>query len=139
MLIDSNIIVYSLTDESPKKDKSQEFIRNQIEVGKIVISHQNIFETMRVITHPKFSSPFNVQQATKALYTISSASNVVYPTKETQDIAFALIQKYSITGSEIFDAYMVATAVSNGCYQIATDNEKHLGKYKEIEVINPFS
>ena len=76
-----------------------------------------------------------------ALENIQLAVKTIYPTHETLDITLALIQKYNISGSEIFDAYLVATVMSNDCFVIATDNEKHLKKYTEFTeftVINPF-
>jgi len=55
-----------------------------------------------------------------------------------QQNTFELIKKYNVSGTEIFDAYLVATALSNNILTIVTDNVKYLSKYKEITVLNPF-
>lgn len=140
MLIDTNILVYSLNYGSSKSDVAREFIKNIVRNSNTVpvIAHQNVFEFLRVVTHKKYPNRFSITQAISALEPIKDTIKIIYPTRETQDIALALIQKYSISGSEVFDAYLVATAISNDCFEIATDNEKHLGKYQEIQVVNPF-
>lgn len=50
MLIDSNILVYAINILSPKHKKAQNFLQENI--TKLEIAHQNIFETLRVLTHP---------------------------------------------------------------------------------------
>lgn len=135
MLIDSNILVYALIASSPKNERAQTFIKAQ---KQLVIAQQNIFETLRVITHPKFPTPFPVLAAQQAVELITIKATIIHPTFETTQLALRLIQKYHIFGSEIFDAYLVATALSNGISELATDNSKHLNKYAEISVLNPF-
>ena len=139
MLIDSNILIYSLLTDSPKNTVAQTFLKDQTKKSQLVIAHQNIFEVLRVITHTKFLNPFGTTDAIDSLNSICLVAKIIYPTRETHDLALALIQEYNITGSEIFDAYLVATAMSNDCFEIATDNEKHLSKYREVKVINPFN
>lgn len=134
MLIDSNILIYALNRDSPQHKTAQQFLQRQDE---LLFTQQNIFETLRILTHSKFSNPFPPSQAVEAVQLITSQSTVIFPTIDTTAIACALIEKYRITGSEIFDAYLVATALSNDIKQIATDNTKHLKKYKEIQVHNP--
>lgn len=135
MLIDSNILIYALNSASPKNKIAQEYLQSHRE---IIFAQQNIFETLRILTHAKFSSPYTSVQAVSAVTKITDLSRIITPNIETADICFALISKYNITGTEIFDAYLVATALSNDIYSIATDNTKHLQKYSEITVINPF-
>lgn len=48
-------------------------------------------------------------------------------------------KKYGLEGDEIFDAYLVATEISNGIRYIITDNEADFKKYKPIAVLNPFT
>ncbi len=135
MLIDSNILIYSLNQASPKQAPAQTFLRQQAE---LIFAQQNIFETIRILTHSKFPNPFTIDEAVKAVRTITNHARVICPTLETQDLALELIQKYRVTGTEIFDAYLVATAISNEIDEIATDNLQHLEKYQEIRIVNPF-
>lgn len=135
MLIDSNVLIYAINTSSPKHLVAQRFLQNQ---DGLEIAHQNVFETLRILTHPRFANPMPVATAIQAITAITKHSTVIFPTLETHEVALALINKYSISGSEIFDAYLVATALTNNVQKVATDNVKHLQKYQEIVVINPF-
>jgi len=136
MLIDSNLLIYALNSSSPKHRQAQAFLQAHQE--NLVFAHQNIFETLRILTHPKFPTPFSVEKAIKAVQKITDQANIIYPTSETPAIAFELLKKYRVKGSEIFDAYLIATALSHGLSEVVSDNTKHLKKYQEIAITNPF-
>lgn len=136
MLIDSNILIYSINSASPKHKDSQRFMQKN--VGKLVVAHQNIFETLRVLTHSKFSSPMKSNEAIRAINKILNSCKIISPDYKTHQIALELIKKYAVVSNQIFDAYLVATAISNGTAELATDNSKDLQIYTEISVINPF-
>jgi len=137
MLIDSNILVYSLNSASLKNKSSQKFINENLKTA--VIAHQNIFETLRVITHSKYPNPMPSGSAIKALLSITNTLSVISPDERTQPLAFELINKYNVNGNQIFDAYLIATALSNDIKTIATDNTKHFKIYEEINIANPFN
>ncbi len=134
MLIDSNILIYALNQASPQQKAAQKFLQSQ---KQLLLAQQNIFETLRILTHKKFPDPFPPDKAIAALNAIAKYATILHPTFETHEISLELIRKYCISGAEVFDAYLVATALSNGVRKIATDNVRHLGKYEEIEVVNP--
>jgi predicted nucleic acid-binding protein len=136
MLIDSNVVIYALNSSSPKHLAAQLFVQNQHD--QLIFAQQNLFEVLRILTHSKFPHPFAPTKALSALNKLSEPATIITPTPETPHIAFELIRRYKVTGTEVFDAYLVATMISHGITIIATDNQKHLGKYREITVINPF-
>lgn len=137
MLIDSNILIYALNTSSPKFTTAQNFLQQHSH--ELVFAQQNIFETLRILTHPKFPHPFSTSQAIEAVEAITDQATILSPTYETPTIAKTLIKKYKITGTEIFDAYLVATALSNDEKEICSDNTKHLQKYREITLIYPYA
>ena len=137
MLIDSNILIYSINSSSPKHDTAQKFLQENR--SELEVAHQNIFETLRVLTHPKFSNPMKTNDAVDAVDNILLASNIIAPDYRTHRIALELIKKYNIVSNQIYDAYFVATAISNGVDKIATDNIKDLQLFSEIFVISTFS
>jgi len=136
MLIDSNILVYAINADSPKNKAAQLFLLNNSE--KLELAHQNIFETLRVLTHPKFSNPMTPTEAQEALWAIVDACKVIYPNNKTHYLALELIKENNLFGNQIFDAYLAATALSNNITTIATDNIKDFKKFK-INVFNPFA
>ena len=133
MLLDSNIIIYAINSSSPKHKKAQEFIQKNAK--DLSAAYQNIFESIRVLTHPKFSNPMTPIKAMDSVYSIVSKLQILSPTFETHAIAFELITKYKVSSDAVFDAYLVATMLSNGEKMIVTDNVRDFEKIESIEVI----
>jgi uncharacterized protein len=136
MLIDSNILVYSINSSSPKHKKAQEFLHENL--SELTVAHQNIFETLRVLTHSKFPNPMKIGDAIEAIENILKVCTVVSPDYRTHRIALELIKKHNLSGDLIFDTYLVATALGNDIDIIATDNTKDFKRFIELKTINPF-
>ena len=136
ILVDSNVLIYAINSRSPKSNRAQSFLKNS--AGNFSVAHQNILESLRVLTHPKFPKPMKIESAISSLEAITNAASIVSPDYRTQRIALDLIRRHRLVSDEIFDAYLVATALANDIYEIATDNEQDFKKIKEIKVINPF-
>ena len=136
MLVDSNILVYSINRRSAKHVAAKNFFQSK--AGDLKIAHQNIFETLRILTHPKFPFPMKINEALKAIDNILKSCQVVSPNEKTYYITFLLIRENRVKSDQIFDAYLAATALSNGIDTIATDNIRDFKKFKEINLINPF-
>lgn len=136
MLVDSNILVYAINSVSPKHKKAQKFLQDNLD--NLELAHQNIFETLRVLTHPKFPNPMKPKDAIVALERIMEVCMIIHPDYRTHQIALELVKKYQISSDKIFDGYLVATALANGITEIATDNIKDLKRFKEMQVFNPF-
>lgn len=137
MLVDSNILIYSINASSSKHKTAQKFLQDNR--GSLQIAHQNIFEAIRVLTHKKFPNHITVKNALEAIGNITETCEVITPDHKTHKIALLLIKKYKLTSDQVFDAYLAATALSNEVQEIATDNVKDFQKIKEINVINPFT
>jgi len=137
ILVDSSIWIYALNPSSPKYDRARDFLTKNI--PQIVISQQNILETLRVLTHPKFQNKVTLEVAISATRVLTTAVMTIFPLDQALLKAIDLIKKYHLSSDQIFDAYLVATALSWGIDTIATDNTKDFSLMKEIKVINPFS
>jgi predicted nucleic acid-binding protein len=135
MLIDSNILIYAINSSSPKHKQAQKFLQDNSR--ELVIAHQNILETLRILTHPKFPSPMTASDAIEAINRIIKISRIIAPDYKTHHIALELMKKHNLSSDLIFDAYLAATAISNDITVIATDNIKDFKKF-EITLINPF-
>jgi predicted nucleic acid-binding protein len=136
MLIDSNILVYAINADSPKSTEAQIFLlRNS---DNLEVAHQNIFEALRVLTHPKFSQPMKPNDAQDSIMAIVNACKIIYPNNKTHYLALELIKEHNLFGNKIFDAYLAAIALSNNVTKIATDNVKDFKKFK-VDLLNPFA
>lgn len=136
VLIDSNILVYAINNSSPKQQIAQHFLQTNID--HLVVTHQNVFESLRVLTHPKFQIPMSSADAIAAVSVITDHCRIIAPDYETLELALALVKKYRLTGDKIFDAYLTATALSMGVTAVATDNTRDFSPFEEINTINPF-
>jgi predicted nucleic acid-binding protein len=137
MVIDTNIVIYSLNSSSPKNKKAQEFLQQN--TSDITIADQNILEAIRVLTHPKFTHPMSEHEAMRSISTLTKEFQIIYPNQDTLSIALALVKKHQLKADRVFDAYFAATAISNGDSTIITDNERHFRMFEEITVFNPFT
>lgn len=137
MLVDTNILVYAINKDSPKHKQAQKFLKDN--QGDLILTHQNILETLKVLTHPRFSQPMKPTPAIKTVLAIAKSCQIIIPRVGTEFITLELIKKLDLVGIKIFDAYLVATALSNSIYTIATDNIRDFKKFAEIKVVNPFS
>jgi predicted nucleic acid-binding protein len=136
VLVDSNVIVYAINISSPKHKKAQRFLQREKE--RLSVSHQNVFESLRVLTHPKFPSPMPMDQALDAVERIVRVLDLISPSPRTYYLTQELIMKYRVSSDRIFDAYLTATALDNDVLEIATDNEKDFLVFQEVRVCNPF-
>lgn len=137
ILVDSNIVVYAINDDSPKQARAQKFLND--ERYTLFITHQNIMESLRVLTHPKFSSPMSVKAAMAAITAISDACTVIAPDPSAIYVALDLIKQHQSVGNQIFDAYLAATTLSAGLKTIATDNGRDFAGFEGLDVYNPFT
>ncbi len=137
MLIDSNVLIYAINADSPKHKLAKQFLEGNIH--NLQIAHQNILETLRVLTHTKYANPLKLKDALISIFAITKESQIICPTESTYYITAELIKKHNLAGNRIFDAYLAATAVSNDINTIATDNVKDFTKFKILKVLNPFS
>jgi len=137
ILLDTNIIVYSLDKKSSKNYTATNYIKRNAE--NLAITHQNINEALRVLTHPKHLKPMNIESAIKAITEIAEGLSIIFPKENTIFITLELLKKYKIRSNHVFDAYLAATMLSNGIEEIATDNEKDFSTIKEVKVLNPFT
>lgn len=133
ILVDSNILIYAINRSSPKHKKAQQFIRQNLR--NICVAQQNVVETLRVLTHPVFPLPMKSKDALVAVDAIVTSLHLIGPTHETYMLTCMLMQKYDMSSNKIFDAYLVATMLSNGVHAIATDNERDFMVYEEIQVM----
>lgn len=137
ILIDTNILVYAINSSSPKHLTSQEYLKAN--VANAVVTHQNVLEALRVLTHRKFQKPMSIENAQQAVDAIVQHVRVVTPSSTAYELAKMLILEHQLVGNAIFDAYLAATALALGVSIIATDNVKDFRCYEKLTIVHPFS
>ncbi len=95
-------------------------------------------ETIRVMTHKNFSNPMKAEAVVEAIFPILESARIITPNQMTLDLSLEFIKEHNKSGNRIFDAYLVATALSNDIKIIATDNTKYFKIFEGLKVIDPF-
>lgn len=136
ILVDSNILVYAINQRSPKSLASQNFIRSF--QTQLCYSHQNVIETYRILTHPKFDHPLTSLKAISAIQTITDQLSLITPLPESFYLAVEYLRRLKLRSDQVFDAYLAATAITNSVTELATDNTKDFKIFSQLHLINPY-
>ncbi|MBS3068060.1 PIN domain-containing protein [Candidatus Micrarchaeota archaeon] len=134
LLIDTNILIYSETnDEKEKHDMvilALERIKTQGDI--LTISIQNINE-------------FSNNMIKKSKLSDSSINEIITSYQSTFSLIFFNLETIReanrisrATGIHFYDALLTATMHENGIDTIITENEKDFQKIPWLKVINPF-
>ena len=141
VLFDTNILVYAHNVSSSFHKQARQ-LHEEVIFGKLgaVVAPQNLLEFYSNITNPN-----RIERAvsqSKALEEVknylASGFKLIFPRGDEMDITLSIIRDRSVLDRQIFDAYLVATMLSNGVNTVYTHNEKDFTIFKEIKVINPF-
>ncbi len=139
LLFDTNILVYAHNQDSPFHDKSLSLV-NKVITGKLkgVLAQQNLIEFYSITTDKRrVTKPLTLVKAQQLLEDyLKMPFRIIAPNIETIKILPVLCQKNKIKNGEIFDAYLVATMLSNQIHSIVTVNVKDFKSYDEIKVWN---
>ncbi len=140
-LIDSNVLIYALDEESEFNEIALTVIAEG-EKGEFTayISSQNLDETFAVITNPKrVNSPLSAEDALKAIkenFLDNPALTIINPKANTVSKVFELSREHLPIRQEIFDIVLIATMLDNKVTGIITNNIEHFKRFEFLEVID---
>jgi predicted nucleic acid-binding protein len=134
---DSNILVYSLDEDSPFFQKTKALYRHVLDNNiQPVVATQNITETTNVLCkYYKVEIQTAAEKISDLIDTFSF--QVIQPKQETHTTFFQLLSRYS-THLQIYDTFLAATLINNGIQNVITCNEKDFAHCEELTVVNPY-
>lgn len=134
IVIDTNILIYAIDNNSPHQSKSQAIINNQ--AYELYITSKNISEFYAVAT--RGTNPLvSVKDTIRVIKHYRAIMDVLYPDENSSKELDNLIQKYQPRGLKVHDFEIAAIAISNGITQLATFNVADFKKIKEIDIVEP--
>lgn len=139
LLLDTNVLVYAHNQDSPFHSKSLSLVKRAIEGQfKGILAQQNLAEFYSVITDQRrIDSPLSPLKAQEIFEDyLKLPFRIIVPNQETIKILSMLCQKKRITNGQIFDAYLVATMLSNQIKHIVTANVKDFKSFTGIKVLS---
>ena len=132
VLIDTNILVYAIDEDSKFYSKSQALLYDSD--YDLLTTSKNLSEFLAVVTKGQVVS-LSVDEALAVLEDYDDILTILYPSETSIHIFKELLQKYKPTGLKIHDFEIISIGLSHEINQIATVNTKDLEGVEEIELI----
>ena len=130
LLIDTNILIYSIDEGSKYFNKSQNLFSEHFE---LYTTSKNLSEFLSVVTRlPKNS--LSLDNALLVVEDFISVMTILYPDKESFLIFQSLLRKYKPIGLKIHDFEILSIGLANKINTVATFNEKDFKEVKEIKL-----
>ena len=132
LLLDTNVLIYSIDEGSKYFKKTQNLFSEQFE---LYTTSKNLSEFLSVITRiPK--NPLSLDDALLIVEDFTNAMTILYPDDESFLIFQDLLRKYRPVGLKIHDYEILSIGLANRITAVATFNEKDFGEVKEIRLHN---
>lgn len=137
LFIDTNILIYATTKQSPFHMKALQAIKNYMQNGSdLWISTQVIREYLVVLSRQIFPNPLSIYQLSQDIQYFHKNFYIADDNQKITQELLQLIIAHSVTGKQIHDANIVATMIANNITHIFTHNVKDFSRYsKKINII----
>jgi predicted nucleic acid-binding protein len=129
LLVDTNILVYALNQDSRYHDWSRSILNNQD--YEIILTHKNVTEFVSVL-----SKHGNYEIIKIELPKIMERFHILYPDKLSMDMFAFLIEKYQPTGNRVYDFEIISVMLANDLKLLATVNVDDFKAVKEISLLS---
>lgn len=114
MLVDTNILVYAINVDSSKHKKATEFLQEF--KTDLEVAHQNILESLRVLTHPKFAQVMSAKK-------IPSLVKSIYFEIEDRSMWLDVLALYPKANLDMVDIFLFEKAKQNGGEVLSFDQD----------------
>ena len=141
MLLDANVLLYSVDHSSPHHARSADWVRRTFEgQRRIGLPWQTIGAFLRIATHPRvFSRPLSSADAWSIVEHWLAAPNSWVPTatERTAVILGDLIKDLDLRGNLVTDAQLAALAIEHGLSIVSADSD--FARFDGLRWMNPIS
>ncbi|MBV6421511.1 MAG: hypothetical protein DAHOPDDO_02786 [Ignavibacteriaceae bacterium] len=130
ILVDTNVLLYSIDEDSKYFDSAQKIFSEELE---LYTTSKNLSEFLTVVT--RFSqNSLSLKEALLVIEDFINTMTILYPTKETFLVFRDLLKKYQPVGLQIHDYEILSIGLANQIDTVATFNEKDFKKVKEAKL-----
>lgn len=140
MLIDTNILLYSVNESSEEFSQVHKFLENRIKSSdSLHITWINVYEFLRVATHPKiFDRPLTPMEAWSNIVSLIDHPNfvILQETPRHSLIIGEIVTELNPVGNFWHDCHIAAILKENGVDEIATC-DMDFRKFTFLKTINP--
>jgi toxin-antitoxin system PIN domain toxin len=139
MLLDANVLLYSVDRSSRHHAACADWVRNAFTgPRRIALPWQTIGAFLRIATHPRvFTRPLSSNGAWSHVLNWLTAPNCWIPeaSERTARILGTLIKELDVRGNLVTDAQLAALAIEHGVPVVSADSD--FARFGEIHWINP--
>lgn len=139
--LDSNILVYALDARSILYTKAKALVDGLLSNNfTVYIAPQNLNEAASVLTSKtKTSHAMLLSDVLKLIDELVVSFKLVFPDTNALTLHRNLMLKYDISGSRLYDNFLIATFLSHNIKTFYTNNPKDFVYYGEAKIVNPFA
>jgi predicted nucleic acid-binding protein len=139
LLVDTDILVYTLTEESPSFIHARQRLLELQEGGcSLWICPQNIRELVAIMTRPNYlAHPLSKEALLDATLYYYQHYSFASETPAVSLRLLNLVRTAPVSGRRIFDVNLVATALEHGIDGILTNNGRHFALFAGLLHIEP--
>jgi predicted nucleic acid-binding protein len=130
-LIDTNVLIYSLNQDSKYHEASKRIILNT--EMRHFITTKNISEFVAAATRFNLMPYYEILEAVHAF---KNSFHLLYPNAKSMKIFLKLITNYHPHKNHVFDMEIISIMLANGLNRIATFNEKDFQDIEDVTVVN---
>ena len=141
MLIDANILLYSVDEPSPFHEASRGWLVDALNgPERVGIPWQSVWAFLRIVTNARaLANPLSASQAWRIAeaWLAAPATWVPQPGNRHQEILGRLVASGDLRGNLITDAVMAALCVEHGLAIVSADSD--FARFPEVRWINPIA
>ena len=131
VLLDTNVLIYSIDEESKYFKKVQDLISEQN--IDLFTTSKNLSEFLAAITRFPVNS-LSLKNALTVIQDFKTFFTVLYPNEKSYKIFIDLLKKYEPTGLQIHDFEIISIALACQIDTIATFNIKDFKRVAEVKL-----
>jgi predicted nucleic acid-binding protein len=133
--LDTNIFVYSATDDDPAKARmATELIRKAIATHKGVVSYQVVQEFFNLALK-RFERRMNIENRQEYLARVFRPLLKIHSSLALYEEALRL---HTANKLQWYDALIVGAARESGCAILYSEDLQHGQKFGSLKIVNPF-
>lgn len=141
ILLDTNVLVYALDEDSPHHVPSRAVLeRASRGDGDYRLSSQILAEFFAVVTNPRrVRAPRTAVEAVEAIEAFLAMPGIGLLASEPEVVSrwLAMVREAPVVGANVFDIQLAATALEAGVSKICTLNVADFQRIPGVQVVTP--
>lgn len=131
ILIDTNLLIYAVDEDSRYCEKSREILFNP--AYELYTTSKNIAEFLSVIT--RYAKAISIEDALSAVNDFARFITILFPDDKSFLLYKKLLMRYKAHGLAVHDVEIASIAIAHHISAIATFNAKDFDFIKEIHLV----